>query len=187
MKSKIITIAGSLGGGKTSTAKRVSIKLDYHHFSSGDLFRAVAAERGVTVEEINRQAELEQQIDHDVDERLKQMAHEDNLVIDSRLAFHWMPNSFKVYLSLDPAIAAERIYKHIKENGRVSEEAESVEKVLESIQNRHASEQKRYSDLYGVNVHDLTPFNLVINTAEKDLETVSLEIVEAYTRWLTQA
>ncbi|MBP7741494.1 MAG: cytidylate kinase family protein [Candidatus Pacebacteria bacterium] len=184
MKSKIITIAGSLGGGKTSTAKRVSIKLDYHHFSSGDLFRAVAAERGVTVEEINRQAELEQQIDHDVDERLRQMAQQDNLVIDSRLAFHWMPNSFRVYLSLDPHIAAERIYKHIRENGRVSEEAESVEKVLESIQNRHASERKRYADLYGVDVHDLTPFDIVIDTAEKDLEAVSLEIIEAYNTWL---
>lgn len=186
MKSTIITIAGTLGGGKTSTAKRVASELEYTHFSSGDLFRAVAAERGITVEEVNRQAELEKTIDHDVDERLREMALEEKLVIDSRLAFHWMPDSFKVYLTLDPKVAASRIYQHILEEGRIGEGAESLERVFESVQKRQASEQKRYAELYGVDVLELSPFNLVIDTEQKDLEAVSREVLEAYRSWISE-
>lgn len=184
MKSHIITIAGSLGSGKTSTAKRLATELGYRHFSSGDLFRAVAAERGVTVEEINQQAELEHEIDHAVDRRLQEMASESELVIDSRMAFHWMPSSFRVYLDLDPERAAQRIHDHIKTEGRIGENAESVAEVLESIIRRRTSEQKRYQSLYGVDVLDLSPFNLVIDTGTSDLSTVATTILKAYREWL---
>ncbi len=70
MKKKIITIAGLPGSGKSSTAKGVAVALGYEHFSSGDLFRKIAAERGLTIEEINLVAEKQKEIDHQVDERL---------------------------------------------------------------------------------------------------------------------
>jgi len=184
MKSKIITIAGALGSGKSSTAKKVASTLGYRHFSSGDLFRQIAAERGVTVEQINQQAELEHEIDHAVDKRLQDMASDSDLVIDSRMAFHWMPNSFKIYLALDPQKAAERIHSHIATEGRIGENGESVESVFESITRRRESEKKRYMNLYQIDVLDTTPFDLVIDTATKDLESVVTEVLEAYRVWL---
>ena len=42
MKKEIITIAGSLGSGKSSTARAVASALRFRHFSSGDLFRQIA-------------------------------------------------------------------------------------------------------------------------------------------------
>src|SRR3989344_6087784 len=114
MQKHIITICGLPGSGKSSTAIGVAAALGYKHFSSGDLFRAMAKERNITVEEINKRAELEQEIDHAVDERLRQMADDDQLVIDSRMAFHWMPMSFKVFLKINPHIAAERTFKHLR-------------------------------------------------------------------------
>ena len=184
MKSKIITIAGSLGSGKSSTAKLVASELEYRHFSSGDLFRAIAAERGLTITQINQQAELEHEIDHAVDKKLQDMASESDLVIDSRMAFNWMPNSFKVFLSLDPHIAAERIYKQIQESGRVSENADSVETVYTGIVERRASEQKRYHNLYNIDVLDLTPFDLVIDTSKYPLVGVGAMILSEYKTWL---
>ena len=184
MKSKIITIAGSLGSGKSSTAKGVAAELGYRHFSSGDLFRAVAAERGLTVMQINQQAELEHEIDHAVDKRLQDMANEEEFVIDSRMAYHWMPDSFKVYLSLDPHIAAERIHTQIKGSGRISEDAQNVEEVYQTILDRRASEQKRYRNLYDVDVLDLKPFDLVADTATTPLEGVIKEVLAAYREWL---
>ncbi len=182
MKSSIITIAGSLGSGKSSTAKQVADSLGYRHFSSGDLFRAIAAERGLTVLEINQQAELEHEIDHIVDERLRNMASENDLVIDSRMAFHWMPNSFKIYLSLEPEIAAQRIYSQMQSGGRVSEHSQSVEEVLQSIAERRVSEQKRYKNLYDIDVLDMTPFDLVIDTAKNSLDEVVALVLAAYTK-----
>ncbi len=184
MNTRIITVAGSLGSGKSSTAKGVATKLGYRHFSSGDLFRSIAAERGISILEINKQAELEHQIDHAVDERLQAMANDENFVIDSRLAYHWMPKSFKVYLSLDPRTAADRIYKQIQNKGRVSEDTKTVEEVYETVIERQASEQKRYLNLYQIDPLDLTPFDLVIDTARKPLDTVIKQILEEYELWL---
>ena len=184
MKSKIITLAGSLGSGKSSTAKLVASNLGYKHFSSGDLFRAIAAERGLSVLEINQQAELEHEIDHAVDEKLRNMANDSEFVIDSRMAFNWMPNSFKVFLSLDPKIAAERIYKQIQQSGRVSENGNTVDDVYKGIIERRESEQKRYMNLYNIDVHDMTPFDLVLDTSVDSLEEVANNVLVAYKNWI---
>ena len=73
MKRPIITIAGSLGSGKSSTAKAVANVLGLKHFSSGDLFRAIAAEKGMSLEAMNITAEIQQDIDHKVDALLRKM------------------------------------------------------------------------------------------------------------------
>lgn len=179
--TRIITIAGALGSGKSSTAKRVAEALNFKHFSSGDLFRAIARERGLSVEALNLTAEEQSDIDHEVDALLKKMGEEEHsLVIDSRLAWYWMPQSFKVYLSLDANIAAERIFNHMQSEGRVSESATSVDEVRASIEVRSESEKKRYFSLYGIDVADRTPFDLVIDTAEHDLEGVIRLVLDAY-------
>lgn len=177
----IITIAGTLGSGKSSTAKGVAKALGYTHFSSGDLFRALATERGESIEAMNQAAEVQKDLDHKVDELLQKMyVEQDNLVIDSRMAWHWMPESFKVFLTLDTSVAAARIFAHMQEGGRVSESAESVDEVQASIERRLASEQKRYFDLYGVDPRDPSNFDLVIDTKDNDLETVIRLVLESF-------
>lgn len=184
MKKSIITIAGSVGSGKSSTAKGVAAALGYRHTSSGDMFRQLAKERGLSVEALNLTAEAQKEIDYQVDEWLQKMGREEeDFVIDSRLAFHWIPNSFKVYLSLDPESAAERIFMHMKDAGRVSEDATTVEEVRASIDRRYASEQKRYLDLYRIDPSDPRNFDLVIDTKTNDLKTVIQLVVESYRTW----
>lgn len=180
MQKRIITICGLPGSGKSSTAIGVATALGYKHFSSGDLFRAMAKERGISVEEINKRAELEQEIDHAVDERLRQMADDDQLVIDSRMAWHWMPKSFKVFLKIDPRTAAERTFKHMQEKGRISQDGKSAEEVYQKTVERTASEIKRYGQLYNVNYTDESNFNLVVDTAKHSLEEVIKIIIEKY-------
>lgn len=184
MKRAIVTIAGSLGSGKSSTAKGVAAALGYAHFSSGDLFRKIAAERGLSIEEMNITAEVQKDIDHQVDGLLREMgATGENLVIDSRMAWHWMPDSFKVFLTLDSETAAARIFAQIQGGGRVSEHGHSQEEVRASIERRLASEQKRYLDLYGVDPRDPKNFDLVIDTKQHDLQTVISMVLDAYQAW----
>ena len=73
MKKNIITVAGRPGSGKSSTAKLVANQLGFEHFSSGDLFRSVAKERGVDVLQANLSAEENADIDHLVDGRLREI------------------------------------------------------------------------------------------------------------------
>jgi len=184
MKKQIITIAGSLGSGKSSTARAVASALGFRHFSSGDLFRKLAAERGESIEAMNISAEAQRDIDLKVDNLLREMYRTDErLVIDSRMAWHWMPLSFKVFLVLDPNTAAERIFNHLRDEGRMSEAATSIDEVRKSIDRRFASEQKRYAALYGVNATDPLNFDIVINTKHNDLKTVTEIVSSAYRAW----
>ncbi len=184
MKRELITIAGSLGSGKSSTAKEVARILGYRHFSSGDLFRKIAAERGESVEATNLSAEEQKDIDFKVDGLLRDMGKsESKLVIDSRMAWHWMPDSFKVFLSLDADSAAQRIFNDVREERRVSESASTLEEVRASIDRRFASEQKRYMALYNVDPTDPKNFDLCIDTKDNSLDSVVSELLESYSRW----
>jgi cytidylate kinase len=184
MKKEIITVAGSPGSGKSSTAKAVASAVGFRHFSSGDLFRQLAVERGESIEAMNISAEVQRDIDLKVDNLLQEMyRQEEQLVIDSRMAWRWMPYSFKVFLMLDVDTAAERIFNHLQQEGRMSEDANSVQEVRNSIDRRFASEQKRYNALYGVNPTDPLNFDIIINTKFNDLSTVTEMVIAAYHAW----
>lgn len=181
---EIITIAGLPGSGKSSTAKAVANALGYRHFSSGDLFRQIAHERGLSVEQMNITAEAQRDIDHRVDELLREMyTTDEKIVIDSRMAWHWMPEAFKVFLWLDTHIAAERIFAQVEAGTRIGEHAHTLEEMHESIERRFGSEQKRYMDLYGVDPTKRENFDYCVDTSKHVLaETVAL-VLKAYDAW----
>ena len=54
MKKDIITICGGLGSGKSSTARGVAKELGFEHFSSGDFFRQVGLELGLSINDLNK-------------------------------------------------------------------------------------------------------------------------------------
>ena len=188
-KKEIITIAGANGSGKSSTAKKLALQLKFKHFSSGDFMRQIARENNTTLEELAKIAEKENWVDKKLDDYVKQVDLEKKVVIDSRLAFYFIPDSFKVYLDLDPKIAAERMLADMKNNpARHSENEgiiESVEKMAKKSAKRLASERKRYFDLYGIKDHtDHNDFNLIVDTQKNNLEQVVDIIVREYKKWI---
>jgi CMP/dCMP kinase len=186
MKKHIITIAGKPGSGKSTTARNVAEALNYGRFSSGDLFRSIGKERGVNVNKINEIAETEKEIDELVDQKLRDIgAAEDNLVIDSRMAWHWMPYSFRVYLDLDLEVAATRIIRGMDETRRAVEHVpETPEEYAMVLANRLESEIKRYNSLYEVNPYDPANYDLVVDTAVNNPEQAAKLIVDSYEAWL---
>lgn len=185
-KKKIITIAGKPGSGKSTASRKVAELLGFEHFSSGDLFRAIGKERGVDVHDTNILAETEKDIDHLVDERLRQIGKtQDSVAIDSRMAWHWIPQSFKVYLDLDLEVAAARILNSIDEE-RIKHEhiPSSPKKYASVLKSRLASEAKRYKNLYDVNPYDTSNYDLVIDTASNSAEETVNEILRSYKKWI---
>jgi cytidylate kinase len=184
MKKSIITIAGTLGSGKSSTAKIVAKELGYTHFSTGDLLRRLGAERGLEIVDTNLAAEKMKELDAAVDDENRRIAREGaDMVMDSRLAFHFIPDSFKVFLTLDTDTAAERILHQINTEGRIAQTASTKEEVVAEIKTRRASEVKRYINLYNVNIDDMANYDLVIDTKNNDLETVVRMVLDAYNAW----
>ena len=185
MKKSIITIAGSIGSGKSSTAKAIANALGYQHFSSGDLFRKIASERNLSIEAMNQLSLGErQEIDQKVDGMLRDLGSGSNLVIDSRLAFHWIPDSFKIFLYVDPETAAERIFEQILGEGRVSQDGSSAEEIKVATLTRAKQETSRYQTLYGVSIYDVTQFDAMFHTGKNDLPTVAAMALAAFHAWM---
>lgn len=189
IKKEIITIAGANGGGKSSTSKKIAEILGFQHFSSGDFMRKIAEKNNITLEELGKIAEKENWVDKKIDDYVKQVGSKEKAIIDSRLAFHFIPDSFKVYLDLDPKIAAERMLNDMKNNPARHLEneggVESIEKMAEKSAKRLASERKRYFDLYGIKDHkDKKNFDLVVDTNKNNLEQVVDIVVKEYKKWI---
>lgn len=186
----IITIAGKLGSGKSSTARLVAQILNYKHYSTGDFMRSIANKKGISLAELNKIAETDDSIDKSLDDHNLEIGKMENIVLDSRLGFYFIPDSFKVFLELSPDIASERIMEDRKTNTNRHTEAvgfDTKEKIIESINNRLISERKRYKDLYNIENHTAhTNFDLVIDTEKISLEEVSKKVVEKYNKWLNK-
>lgn len=186
-KKEIITVSGTVGSGKSSAADRVAERLGYRRFSSGDFMRAIALEMGISLNELSVLAQTDTTIDEKIDAEVRKAGELEKIVIDSRLAFHWIPDSFKVYLDLPPEIAKERIFNNLKENElrQESEHAATADEVYDKIRRRR-SEEKRYQELYGIDHTDKKNFDLIIDTNKNNLEQVADIIVSEYKKWLAK-
>lgn len=183
----IITISGKPGSGKSSTADRVAELLNYDRYSSGDLVRKHVRKQGTTLALFNQKAESDPSMDHAIDEELRGLRSSQDMVIDSRLGFYWIPESFKVYLDLDISVAIARIFKDAVDNkGRSSEGglASNVSDVQKQVQSRLNTEIRRFRNLYGINPYDDKHYDLIINTSRHSPETVALTVYDTYRKWL---
>jgi cytidylate kinase len=80
-RKHIITLSGKPGSGKSSTADRVAEMLGYTRYSTGDLVRTMLKKRKLTLAEFNTNAERDPQIDYDLDEELRKMREEKDVVM----------------------------------------------------------------------------------------------------------
>ncbi|MBI2627703.1 AAA family ATPase [Candidatus Nomurabacteria bacterium] len=185
-KKEIITINGFPGSGKSSTADGVAEQLGFRRFSSGDFMRQIALDRGVSLNELSKKAETEKDIDISIDDAVRKAGEMKEIVIDSRLAFHWIPKSFKIYLDLSPEIAKERIANNLKINKfrQDSEGQMKADEVFKKIIERFESEKKRYKELYGIEHTDKKNFDLVVDTDKNNLNQVVDIIVRGYKKWI---
>lgn len=185
-KKQIITIAGRPGSGKSTTAKEVAKRLDFQHFSSGDLFRALGKERGVDVMQANIAAGVTEELDRLVDGKLRDIGVRKNrLVIDSRTAWHWIPSSYKVFLNLDIEIAAQRILNEVSEARLISEHIHRDPKEYAQLLKRRLDiETNRYKAIYGIDPYDMSNYDLIIDTSVNDTRQVVDKLLQGFQKWL---
>lgn len=182
----IITISGKPGSGKSSTATTVAKTLNYTHYSSGDWVRSTLEKRGLSLTDFNKIASHNREIDEEIDQSLRDLREAKDVVIDARLGFYWIPESFKVYLDLDLDTATARIIKDALSNpNRESEITHdtSIANAKKQVLARMNNEHRRFQKIYGVNPYDTNHFDLVINTSLQSPETVAQFVVDNYHEW----
>ncbi|MFT5831818.1 MAG: cytidylate kinase [Candidatus Paceibacteria bacterium] len=186
-KKHIITISGKPGSGKSSTADKIAELLGYTRHSSGDMVRKVLKRNGLTLEEYNQNAKDDHDLDDQIDEELRVLRDLDDLVVDSRLGFYWLPESFKVYLDLDLDVATARIYKDVTANSTrsgVEGGDHSLPSIAASVSQRMHDEQNRFKKLYSVDPYDTGYFDLIIDTSRHNPNSVAITIYDHYREWL---
>lgn len=186
-RKHIITLSGKPGSGKSSTADRVAEMLSYARYSSGESVRNLLKKQKITLGEFNKHAEANPEVDHKIDEQLRGLREQNDIVIDSRLGFYWIPESFKVYLDLDSDVAVARIFRDANFNAQRSSSGEGgidMNDVMDQVSERMQSERRRFKKLYGVNPYDIKNFDLVIDTSRHSPQTVALTIFDTYNKWL---
>lgn len=161
----LITMSGPPGSGTSTAAAELADRLDLEHVSGGDIFRDLAAERGMTVESFNELAESNDRIDRELDERLRRRAiDDDDLVLESRLA-GWMAGdhaTLRFWLDAPVQVRAARI---------ADREGWSTAEAEERTATREESERRRYAEYYGIDFADLGIYDLALNTARWELDT----------------
>lgn len=186
-RKHIITLSGKPGSGKSSTADRVAEILGYTRHSSGDMVRKVLRRNGMTLEQYNNKAEADHDLDDQIDAELRALRDQDDIVVDSRLGFYWLPESFKVYLDLDIEVATARIYKDISSNpsrGTTEGVDTSLPGVAREVAGRMVAEQQRFRKLYGVDPYDKSHFDLIIDTSRHNPHSVAIAVFDSYKQWL---
>ncbi len=171
-----ICVSGELGAGKSAVTRVLSERLDARRISMGDVQRTEAARRGISILELNALAELEPEIDAEVDRRFLELAGSDGLVVDSRLAWHFLPNALKVHLLVDPEVGAQRV---LSRGPSSIEEYGSLAEAAERIAERVAIERRRFENLYSIDILALRNYDLVIDTTSATIDEVVAAIMDA--------
>jgi predicted cytidylate kinase len=160
----IITIGGNLGAGKTTLANRLADTLHYEQLYVGGIFRDMAAEKNLTIEQFYAQLKEDPAIEQAVDQRQATMMREkDNLIVQGRVAWYFAKSSpFKVFdilLTVNPAVGAERVGEKKENVGKTTDE------VAIATAGHEKMERERYKMLYGIEDHlDPAQYDFVLDT-----------------------
>lgn len=180
MESMKISLAGDLGSGKSTVGKILAERERLEYYSTGTIQRAIAAQYGMTTYELNKYMETHPEIDDEIDNGLKALEKSDkSLVIDSRMAWHFVPSSFAVYLATDIEVSARRIMNAKRD----SEPFADLKEAVDSLRLRRESEIKRYRTLYGVDIKDMNNYRLVLDTSCASPSAVANAILHYYALW----
>jgi CMP/dCMP kinase len=166
----IVTVAGHIGSGKTEVCRMSAEQTGWPVVSAGAILRRMASERGMSILQMNEYAQRHAEVDLEVDNYIKSLKDsETSMLVDSRLAWHFLPCSFKVYLIVDPAIAAERVFQAT----RLDEMYPSIESARTDNEERQRVERTRYLALYSVDCGDWRNYDLVVDTSYASPEYVA--------------
>lgn len=183
--NNIITLSGNPGSGKSTVRNNLKKRFEKQGkqviiYSVGDMFRQLAEEKGLSVTEFNQFLEknktnVDEVLDATVANFGKKIKEENDknkiYIIDSRLAWHGIPQSLKVRLEVTDVIAGIRIFND-KSRGE-EEQYKSKEAAIIGTVGRKNSERERYLDLYGIDLQDLEQYDLVIDTSYATVEDIA--------------
>jgi len=137
-----ITISGTPGSGKSVIAEKLCQKYKLKYYDLGKLMRKAAKERNLKLEELQELRKTDDSIDIELDKKTEKIGkEEDNFIFVGRLAYHFIPDSIKIYLKCELEIGAKRILKHNDESRNV-EILNDLNDAIQKLKERQEKDKK---------------------------------------------
>jgi CMP/dCMP kinase len=156
----LLTISGPSGSGKTTVANGLSQRLGFAHISAGEVFRELARERALSLEQLSKLAEKDPEIDQMVDTRQAELAQShENVIVDGRLSGWVLKVDIAVWLKAPLEVRAERIARREDKDRAIA---------LRETRTRDSSEAARYLAFYNIDTVNLDIYDLIIDTRHWD-------------------
>ena len=179
----LISITGKLGSGKSTLCGIMKERYGYEIFSTGVINREYARRLGITTLELNKRLNDDPTLDREIDSLVTKISIErkdDQLIFDSRMAWHFAVNTFKIFLTIDPMEAARRVMLNQRgEEERYTDVNDACEKLVE----RSTVERARFLDIYNQDYYDYSNFNLVVDTTRRapdEIVDIIMAVFEEY-------
>jgi predicted cytidylate kinase len=173
MKIGIVTVSGLPGSGTSTTCKLLSERLGWAYVDAGQIFRHLAREAGLSLAEFGRRAEADGTIDRQLDARMVEVGRgQAPVILEGRLT-GWMARrhgleALKVWLEASPQVRARRV---------AGRDGQTLEQARKAMEERQVSETRRYQEHHGIDLGDLSLYDLVIDTGRCKAPKVVREIL----------
>lgn len=183
----IITISGTPGSGKSTIAQILVEKLKAERIYVGGIRRELAKRKKMTLAELNEYAQTHPETDVEVDEKAAQEARRLEkirkiVVVEGRTQFHFLPESVKIFITVNPEEGARRIWKDLQHTDLKQQRNEgsihSLAEMKASLRQRFEMDQLRYKKYYNLDVTDKKQYDLVIDTTKITAEQGAKKIME---------
>ncbi|HEX6419308.1 MAG TPA: AAA family ATPase [Acidimicrobiales bacterium] len=173
----LITVSGPPGSGTTTTAERVAARLGLALVPGGEVFRAMAVESGMTLADFGRYAADHPEVDVELDTRLAARARAGDVLIESRLA-GWIARNeglpaVTVFVDCDSDERARRV---------ADREDIHLDRARRENDERQRVERERYLALYGIDIEDVSIYDLVLDSGALGPDELADRIAGA-ARW----
>jgi predicted cytidylate kinase len=168
-----LLLSGLSGTGSTTAARRIAEDLGLTYVYGGQIFRDLAVERNVSLEELAESLEHDQETEREVDRRLIEAGRDEHVLIEGRTIgwiFPWETPALRIWLTCD-----------LEERLRRVRAREHHPRSAENLLRREASDNRRYLKLYGIEPEDFGPFDLVIDTTTLSVDEV-VDQISAFVR-----
>ena len=182
-KRNIISLAGDLAAGKGTISNILVEEMQYGIYRNGEYVRKLAKDMGLSITSFNEYLADHPEIDMQIEKSAAEYAKEhDEFIIDARLGWYAVPESFKVYLRVDIDEAARRAFHDEKRKN--TESFATVEEQKQDMIKRFNMENERYWNLYHVHKEDMSNYDLVVDTTNITAQEAAEIIKTEYFKWL---
>ncbi len=164
-RGPVIAVSGPPGSGKTTYARRLAEDLGFEFYSAGMFFRRLAKEKGLSLVELNELAARDPSIDLEIDRMTYEAGLRGRVVVEGHLVA-WVLRDVadvKIYVNAPLEVRVRRIAER---------DGIPLEQALRETVRRENLHRKRFYEYYGIDIGDLSIFDLVVDTSRLGIEDV---------------